>query len=327
MKILKEKDADKKYIAGKRVAVIGYGSQGKAQAECLRDSGVDILIGLRPDGKSWGRAVNDGFNVLSIPKAVASGDIVHILIPDEEQVNVLERQIFPNWSKNKVLSFSHGFTVFFGNIELPKNTDVILVAPKGPGTEVRKTYLEGFGVPGLIAVQCNFSGNALQTALAFAHCLGLTRAGVLETSFRDEACEDLFGEQAVLCGGLFYLMKAGFEVLTEAGYSPEMAYFETVHEMKLIVDIIYKGGLGKMADTISNTAEWGMYSAGSEIITPDIKRRMSKLLKNIEEGKFSDKWISEYKEGALNLALRRKELKNHSIEVTGQKIRKMFSSK
>lgn len=326
MKILRENDADIKYIAGKKVSVIGYGSQGRAQAQCLRDSGINVQLGLRPDGNSRKSALEDNFIVMTIPEAVVAGDIIHVLIPDEEQLSVLEQSIFPNWTENKILCFSHGFSVHFGGIKLPEFTDVILVAPKSPGSEVRKTFLEGFGVPGLIAVEKDYSGQALETALSLAHCMGLTRAGVLVTTFRDEACEDLFGEQAVLCGGLFYLMKAGYEVLTEAGYPPEMAYFETVHEMKLIVDLIYKGGISKMAETISNTAEWGMYSAGSQIITPDIKKRMKKLLKNIEEGDYASKWINEFKTGSLNLKKKREELKCHSIEETGKNIRELFTA-
>jgi len=325
MKILREKDVHPDCLADKKVAVIGYGSQGRAQALCLRDSSIDVIIGARPEGKSFKAASEDDFSVMPIPEAAAAGNIVHILIPDEEQVSVIESEILPVWNSEKTMSFSHGFSVHFGGLELPENTDIILVAPKGPGTEVRKAFVSGFGVPGLIACAQNFSGKAMETALALAHCMGLTRAGVLETTFRDETCEDLFGEQAVLCGGLYSLMKAGFEVLTEAGYPEEMAYFETVHEMKLIVDLIYEGGIGKMADVISNTAEWGMYSAGPEIVTHDIKDRMRNVLNSVENGEFAGRWLSEYRAGARKLKKHREILKNHAIEKTGKNIRTLFA--
>ncbi|MBN2739096.1 MAG: ketol-acid reductoisomerase [Spirochaetales bacterium] len=327
MKLLYDKDASLDVLQGKTIAIIGYGSQAEAQSACLRDSGVNVIIGLREDGASWNKALAAGYKVMPIAEAVKQGDIVHILIPDEVQGDVFTAEIGPHLAAGKTLSFSHGFAIVFDQVKAPEGVDVIMVAPKSPGTEVRRTFEEGFGVPGLVAVEQDLSGKALQVALAMAKAEGLTRAGVFETSFADEAKEDLFGEQAVLCGGLVYLMKAGFEVLTEAGYAPEIAYFETVHEIKLIVDLIYKGGVDLMSQVVSNTAEWGMYETGPRVIGPEVKERMKKVLEEIDNGTFAKNWIQEVKNGSKVLKQKREELKAHEVEKTGQAIRKLFQTK
>lgn len=266
-----EQDAELSVLKGKTIAVIGYGSQGHAQAQNLRDSGLQVVIGLR-EGKSFETAKNDGFEVLSVAEAVSRADVVQILMPDETQASVYKNDIEPNLKNGAALMFSHGFNVHFGQIVAPKDADVLLVAPKSPGHMVRRTYVEGFGVPGLIAIEQDATGNAKAIGLAYAKGIGCTRAGVIETSFREETETDLFGEQAVLCGGVSELIKAGFETLTEAGYAPEMAYFECLHELKLIVDMVYEGGLSSMRDSISNTAEYGDYVTGPRIITAETKK-------------------------------------------------------
>lgn len=324
-KILHDCDADLALLKGKKIAVIGYGSQGKAQSKCLRDSGVEVVIGLRP-GKSADAAKADGFQVMSVADAAKAADIVHMLVPDESH-RAAFNEIKPHLKKGKTLSCSHGFNVVFKAITPPPDVDVIMVAPKGPGTEVRKEYEKGFGVPGLVAVAQNPSGNALRTALAMAKAEGLTRAGCLECTFEQETYEDLFGEQNVLCGGLVDLMKYGFEVLVEAGYPPEMAYFECVHEVKLIVDLIYEGGIQRMNSVVSNTAEFGEYYNGPKIITPDVKERMKASLKRIESGEFARAWLAESDNGAPNLLAKREELGKHLVETTGKKIRALFEKK
>lgn len=260
-KIFYEKDADLSVLQGKTIAIIGYGSQGHAQAQNLRDSGLSVIIGLRP-GKSWETAKNDGFEVLEVADAAAKADVIQILLPDETQAKVYKEEIEPNLKKGATIMFSHGFNVHFGQIVPSADKDVLLVAPKSPGHMVRRTYVEGFGVPGLVAIHQDATGLATQIGLAYAKGIGCTRAGVFETSFREETETDLFGEQAVLCGGTSALIKAGFETLVEAGYAPEMAYFECLHELKLIVDLIYEGGLAAMRHSISNTAEYGDYVTG-----------------------------------------------------------------
>ncbi|MBS3135762.1 ketol-acid reductoisomerase [Candidatus Woesearchaeota archaeon] len=325
-KILHDKDADLSALEGKTVAVIGYGAQGNAQANCMRDSGIDIIIGLRK-GPSSEKAKKDGFNVLSVAEASKKADIIHILLPDEVQGDVYEKEIKPSITGRKVLSWSHGFNIVFNRVIPPKDADVIMVAPKAPGTEERKAFLEGFGVPGLIAIKQNVSGEAMNIALAMAKAMGFTRAGVLECTFEQETYEDLFGEQTVLCGGLVELMKNGFETLVEAGYPPEMAYFECVHEMKLIVDLVYQGGIKRMAEVISNTAEYGMWSTGNKIIGPEVKQRMKEALKRIESGEFAKEWIAEYKAGIPKLKKAREDIGNHQIEKTGEKIRGLFQKK
>lgn len=278
-----EQDADFKALKDKTIAVIGYGSQGHAQAQNLRDSGLNVIIGLR-QGRSFQAAQNDGFEVLSVADAVKKADVVQILMPDETQAKVYNEEIAPNLKKGAALMFSHGFNIHFGQIVPTADTDVLLVAPKSPGHLVRRTYVEGFGVPGLIAVHQDASGNAKEIGLAYAKGIGCTRAGVIETSFKEETETDLFGEQAVLCGGVSALIKAGFETLTEAGYAPEMAYFECLHELKLIVDLIYEGGLATMRDSISNTAEYGDYVTGPRIVTEETKKEMKKVLEDIQSG-------------------------------------------
>lgn len=332
VKILHDKDADVKFLDGKTVAVIGYGNQGSAQALCMRDSGVKVIIGEtkvlnKKPNKSWQRAVEDGFETMPISEAAQKADIIHMLLPDEHHGPVYDSQIKPYMKKGKTLSCSHGFNIVFKQIIPPKDVDVIMVAPKSPASEERKAYLAGFGVPGLIAVRQNPSGQAEKVALAMAKAMHFTKAGCLKCTFEEETFEDLFGEQAVLCGGLVELMKAGFETLTEAGYPPEMAYFECVHEMKLIVDLIYEGGIQKMNSIISNTAEWGEYEVGPKIITPAVKANMKKALKAIESGEFAKKWLKESRSGAKNLLAKRAALGKHPIEVTGRKIRAMFESK
>ena len=312
MHILHDNDADLSVLNGKTIAVIGYGSQGRAQALCMRDSGLNVIIGIRP-GKSYDAAVQDGFKVLSVTEAAREADIIHILLPDEMHGPVYREEI--------------AASIVFKEIVPPAGVDVIMVAPKSPGTEERKRFVEGFGVPGLISAKVNASGKAREVALAIAKAEGLTRAGVLECTMEQETYEDLFGEQNVICGGVVDLMKYGFEVLIEAGYPPEMAYFECVHEMKLIVDLIYEGGIQKMNSVISNTAEWGEYVTGAYVITPDVKQRMKEALEKIENGTFAREWIAEARAGAPNLKAKREALGSHPVEITGARIRSLFERK
>ena len=324
--ILHDKDADLKNLDGLTVAVVGYGSQGTAQAQCMKDSGVNVIIGSIKD-ESYDRAAKDGFDVMPITEAAEKADIIHILLPDEFHGPVYENDIKKHMKPGKVLCCSHGFNIVYKQIVPPDNVDVIMVAPKAPATEERKAYLAGFGVPGLIAVKQNPSGKARNIALAMAKAMGFTKAGCLECTFEQETYEDLFGEQAVLCGGTVQLIKYGFEVLTEAGYPPEMAYFECLHELKLIVDLIYEGGIQKMNAVISNTAEWGEYVSGEKIIGPQVKEKMKEALEAIENGTFAKNWIDESKNGAPNLLRRRQDLGKHPIEIVGKKIREMFEKK
>lgn len=326
MKLIHDKDADLSVLNGKTVAVIGYGSQGSAQAQCMRDSGVNVIIGSIRDA-SYDKAVKDGFNVMDIAAAAAKADIIHILLPDEFHAPVYKKDIAASMVAGKTFSCSHGFNIVFKEIVPPANVNVIMVAPKSPATEERKAFLEGFGVPGLVAIRQNADGKARNIALAMAKAMGFTRAGVLECTFEQETYEDLFGEQNVLCGGLVDLMKYGFEVLVEAGYPPEMAYFECVHEVKLIVDLVFEGGIQKMNSVISNTAEWGEYVNGPRIITPDVKARMKESLKDIESGKFAKAWIAEARNGAPNLLKKRHELGKHQVEIVGAQIRSLFEKK
>jgi ketol-acid reductoisomerase len=326
VKILHDHDADMKVLEGKTVAVIGYGSQGSAQAQCMRDSGVKVIIGSIKDA-SYTKAVEDGFTVMSIADAAKQADVIHILLPDEFHGPVYANDIKPYMTAGKALCCSHGFNIVFKQIVPPADVDVIMVAPKSPATEERKAFLAGFGVPGLVSVKQNASGKALDIALAMAKSMGFTKAGCLECTFEQETYEDLFGEQNVLCGGCVDLMKAGFEVLVEAGYPPEMAYFECVHELKLIVDLIFEGGIQKMNAVISNTAEWGEYYNGPKIITPDVKERMKESLRLIESGEFARVWLEESKKGAPNLLAKRKALGEHQIEITGKRIRELFERK
>ncbi len=327
MEILHENDADLSVLNGKTVAVIGYGSQGRAQALSMRDSGVNVVMGLRVDGPSAELARQDGFRVLPIAEASKLADIIHILLPDENHGPVYKEHIEAQLTPGKTLSCSHGFNIVYKEIVPPNFVDVIMVAPKSPGSEVRKTFVAGFGVPGLIAIEQDYTGNAKATALAIAKAEGLTRAGVLECTMVQETYEDLFGEQTVLCGGMVDLMKAGFETLIEAGYPAEMAYFECVHEVKLIMDLIYEGGVKKMNSFISNTAEWGEYVTGPKIVTPEVKKAMKQALADIEGGKFAREWIAEARSGAKNLTAKREALGEHPMEIVGAQIRSMFQKK
>lgn len=318
-----EKDADQSVLQGKTIAVIGYGSQGHAQAQNLRDSGLKVIIGLRA-GKSAEKAKNDGFEVLSVGEAVKLADVVQILMPDETQARVYKEEIEPNLKHGAALMFSHGFNVHFGQIKPRKDNDVLLVAPKSPGHMVRRTYVEGFGVPGLIAIEQNATGNAQAIGLAYAKGIGCTRAGVIETSFREETETDLFGEQAVLCGGATALVKAGFETLVEAGYAPEMAYFECLHELKLIVDLMYEGGLSTMRDSISNTAEYGDYVTGPRIVTDETKKAMKAVLTDIQQGKFARDFILENQSNNAFMSATRRNEAQHPIEVVGGQLRELM---
>jgi ketol-acid reductoisomerase len=329
MNILHDKDADLKYLNDRTVAVIGYGSQGSAQALCLRDSGVRVIIGETPElgGKpnpSWTLAGEHGFEVYEIDKACARADIIHILLPDEHHGRVYREKIEQHMTERKTLCCSHGFNIVYEQIIPPEHIDVIMVAPKSPATEERKAFLAGFGVPGLVAVRRDFTGKARSTALALAKAMGFTRAGVLECTFEQETYEDLFGEQNVLCGGMVDLMKYGFEVLTEAGYPAEMAYFEVLHELKLIVDLVYERGISGMNEVVSNTAEWGEYVNGPRIIDQSVKQRMKESLRAIEDGCFAGQWIEESKNGCPTLRAKRAALSRHPIEVVGKKIRSLF---
>lgn len=324
MKLLRESDASLDTLAGKKVAVIGYGAQGRAQAIMLHHTGIDVVVGLRPDGASWKKAETDGLAVRTVRQAAAEADIIHILLPDEVQKEVYEAEILPELLTGKTLSFSHGFNIVFKRVVPPEGVDVIMVAPKSPGTEELKVYEQGFGVPALIAVHTDATGKAKETALALAHAMRFTRAGVLECSFEDETYEDLFGEQTVLCGGVVELIKAGFETLTEAGYPPEMAYFECLHEMKLIVDLFYEGGIERMYDVVSNTAEFGGRTVGPKIIDAGVKERMKAALKDVESGEFARVWMKDYEEGLPLLKKLREEQKDHPIELTGRQVRQLF---
>jgi ketol-acid reductoisomerase len=322
-KIFYEKDADLSVLQGKTIAIIGYGSQGHAQAQNLRDSGLSVIIGLRP-GKSWETAKNDGFEVLEVADAAAKADVIQILLPDETQAKVYKEEIEPNLKKGATIMFSHGFNVHFGQIVPSADKDVLLVAPKSPGHMVRRTYVEGFGVPGLVAIHQDATGLATQIGLAYAKGIGCTRAGVFETSFREETETDLFGEQAVLCGGTSALIKAGFETLVEAGYAPEMAYFECLHELKLIVDLIYEGGLAAMRHSISNTAEYGDYVTGPRIVTDETKKEMKRVLSDIQQGKFARDFILENQSNRAFLTATRRAESEHQLEVTGRQLREMM---
>ena len=319
-----DKDADLGLLKGKTVAVIGYGSQGHAQAQNLKDSGVNVVVGLRPDSRNADQARKDGLKVLPVPEAVKAADIVQILIPDEIQRTVYAKEIRPNLKKGAVLMFSHGFNIHFGYIVPEKDRDVIMVAPKAPGHLVRRTYTEGKGTPCLLAIHQDASGKAKAWGLAYTRGIGGTRAGVIQTTFKDETETDLFGEQSVLCGGLTSLIQAGFEALTEAGYPPEMAYFECMHETKLIVDLMYEGGMGWMRHSISNTAEYGDYTRGPRLITPAVRAEMKKILAEVQSGRFAKEWIAECDAGQPNFKRMRAAGRNHPIETVGRELRSMM---
>ncbi|MEI7511602.1 MAG: ketol-acid reductoisomerase [Candidatus Peregrinibacteria bacterium] len=325
MRLLYEDAATPSLLDGKRIAVIGYGAQGRAQALMMHDSGLDVVVGVREGGASWDLVQQDGLRVATISDAAKEGDIIHILIPDEVQGQIYESEIAQHVVPGKTLSFSHGFNIIFKKIVPVEGVDVIMVAPKAPGTEERKVYLQGFGVPALIAVAANYTGKAQEKALALANAMHFTKAGVLECTFEQETYEDLFGEQTVLCGGVVELMKQGFEVLTEAGYPPEMAYFECLHEMKLIIDLVYDGGIEHMYHVVSNTAEYGGRTVGPKVITPATKQAMKEALNRVENGEFAKEYLADFANGFAHLAKLREEGKTHPIEITGQKIRALFT--
>ena len=324
MKLYYDKDANLELLAKKTVAIIGYGSQGHAHAQNLKDSGVKVIVGLRPDSKTADEVRAAGLEVMSVADAAKKADIIMVLIPDEFQKDVFTNEIKPGLKKGNALVFAHGFNIHFKAIKPPKNVDVFLVAPKGPGHLVRRQYVEGGGVPSLIAIFQDATGNAKDLALAYAKANGGTRAGVIETSFKEETETDLFGEQAVLCGGLTALINAGFETLVEAGYAPEMAYFECLHETKLIVDLLYEGGMGWMRHSISNTAEYGDYVTGPKIIDSGTKKRMQKALTEIQTGKFAKAFLQECADGKPNMTKWRAESKNSQIEQVGSQLREMM---
>jgi ketol-acid reductoisomerase len=324
MKMYYDQDANLELLAGKTVAIVGYGSQGHAQAQNLRDSGVRVVIGARP-GRSWRQAEQDGFEVLSVTEVVQAADVVQILMPDEKQAETYRTEVAPHLRAGQMLMFSHGFNVHFGQIQAPEDVDVAMVAPKSPGHLVRRVFEQGAGVPGLVAVHQNASGQAFELALAYAKGIGCTRAGVIETTFREETETDLFGEQAVLCGGVSALVKAGFETLVEAGYRPEIAYFECLHELKLIVDLMYEGGLSRMRYSISDTAEFGDYVTGPRIVTEETKKEMRQVLTEIQRGEFAKKWILENQAGRpAYTAIKRAEAE-HPIEEVGARLREMMT--
>ena len=320
-----QNDANPAALKGKTVAVFGYGSQGHAQAQNLRDSGYDVIIGLEPERASAKTARADGMTVLPPAEAAQRADWIQILTPDETQATFYESAIKPHLHKGKILGFSHGFSIHFKSIEPPKDVDVVMIAPKGPGHLVRRVYAQGGGVPSLLAIHQDASYRAHEYALCYAHGIGSTRAGVLQTSFREETESDLFGEQAVLCGGLTSLMQKGFETLVAAGYAPEIAYFECVHEMKLIVDLIYEGGLSRMRYSISNTAEYGDLTRGEKSVGDETRRAMKEILARIQDGTFAKEWIEENKQGGKNFARLREQAKNHPIEKVGEQLRAMMS--
>ena len=323
-KVYYDQDANLDVLKGRKVAIIGYGSQGHAQAQNLRDSGVDVVVSDLPGTANWEKAIQDGFKPVSAAEASAEGDIIQILVEDESQPRVYRSEVEKNLTDGKALLFSHGFNIHFGQIVPPANVDVIMVAPKGPGHLVRRVYTEGAGVPALIAVQQDYTGKAKETALAYAKGLGATRVGVLETTFEEETETDLFGEQAVLCGGTTALVLAGFETLVEAGYQPEIAYFECLHELKLIVDLMYEGGISWMRHSISNTAEYGDYTRGPKIITDETREEMWRILDAIQKGEFAKEWILENVANRPTFNAYRKMAKEHLIEDVGAHLREMM---
>ena len=324
LKIYLDKDIDTKLIKSKKIAVIGFGSQGYGQSMNLKDSGCDVVLGLRLGGKSDIKAKNYGFRTMSITDAVKYADIVQILIPDELQAQVYAEQIKPYIKSGQYLMFSHGFNIHYKKITAPEDVNVIMVAPKGPGHTVRSEYQEGRGVPSLIAVYQDPSGDSKEVALSYASAIGAGRAGIIETTFKEETETDLFGEQAVICGGVSALIKTGFDVLVEAGYSPYMAYFEVLHEMKLLVDLINQGGLADMRYSISNTAEYGDMTRGPKVIGEQSKQAMKDLLKDIQSGSFADEFLNEMQSGCKNFNALRKENADHLIEKVGEEIRSSF---
>jgi ketol-acid reductoisomerase len=324
-KIYYENQADLSRLQGKKIAVIGYGSQGHAHALNLQDSGLDVRIGLYQGSKSWPKAEADGLRVMTTAQAATEADFIMIVLPDPIQGKVYAEEIAPNLKAGDTIMFAHGFNIRFGQIVAPENVDVSMVAPKAPGHRVREVFKEGSGVPALVAIHQDASGNALANALAYAKGIGSTRAGVLETTFEEETETDLFGEQVVLCGGVSELVKAGFNTLVEAGYQPEIAYFECLHELKLIVDLMYQGGLSYMRYSISDTAEWGDYKSGPRVITDEVRANMKKILTEIQNGTFAEEWMDEYHSGGKTFYATRKQEQNQQLESIGKDLRKMMT--
>lgn len=324
VKVYYDNDADYAVLKGKKIAVMGYGSQGHAQAQNLKDSGLDVIVGLRKGSSSWPKAEADGLQVETVAEAANQADVIQILLPDETQAKVYAEEMAPYLSEGKALMFSHGFNIHYGQIVPPNNVDVFLVAPKSPGHLVRRMYVDGQGVPGLIAIHQDFTGKGRDIAMAYAKGIGCTRAGVFETSFAEETETDLFGEQCVLCGGVSELIKAGFDTLVEAGYAPEMAYFECLHELKLIVDLVNEGGLSWMRHSISNTAEYGDYMVGPRLINEDTRDEMRSVLAEIQNGVFAKEWILENQANRPVFNAVRKQEQEHEIEQVGAELRKMM---
>ncbi|MDQ0203533.1 ketol-acid reductoisomerase [Pectinatus haikarae] len=324
-KVYYDQDVNWDAISGKKVAIIGYGSQGHAHALNLKESGIDITVGLYAGSKSAQKAKDAGLKVAEVADAVKDADITMILIPDEIQAKIYKTEIAPNLKAGSALAFAHGFNIHFQQIQPPEDIDVFMVAPKGPGHLVRRTFAEGGGVPDIFAVYQDASGKAWDIALAYARGIGGTRSGVIKTTFQEETETDLFGEQAVLCGGITHLITAGFETLVKAGYQPEIAYFECFHEMKLIVDLMYEGGMAKMRHSISDTAEYGDYTAGPRLVTDKTKKEMENILTDIQDGSFATKWLTENKAGRAQFYAMRRRHAEHQIEEVGGKLRKMMS--
>ena len=324
MKVFYDSDADLAHLKSKKIAIIGYGSQGHAHAQNLKDSGMDVVVGLRLGSSSWKKVENAGLSVAEIPHAVSGADVVMMLVPDEHQARIYREDVAPQLKSGASLVFAHGFNIHYGQIDPPLAVDVFLAAPKGPGHLVRAEYARGGGVPTLIAIHQDFSGEARQTALAYASAIGGGRAGIIETSFKEETETDLFGEQAVLCGGITALIQAGFETLVEAGYAPEMAYFECLHETKLIVDLIYEGGIANMRYSISNTAEYGDVTRGPRVIGPESRQEMKRILDEIQSGAFAREWILENMAGRPRFQALRRMGHAHPIESFGKGLRDMM---
>ncbi|WP_029894789.1 ketol-acid reductoisomerase [Desulfohalovibrio reitneri] len=325
MKVFYEQDADLTLLEGKTVAIIGYGSQGHAHAQNLRDSGVNVVVGQRPGGPNYDLAVEHGFSPVSAAEAAQKADLIMILLPDQVQRTVFENDIKPNLKAGDALAFGHGFNIHFNQVVPPADVDVMMIAPKGPGHLVRRTFAEGGAVPALVAIEQDASGKAMDVALAYAKGIGATRSGVIQTTFREETETDLFGEQAVLCGGAAELIKAGFETLVEAGYQPEIAYFECLHELKLIVDLLYEGGLSHMRWSISDTAEYGDYTRGPRVVTDETRAEMRKILKEIQQGEFAREFILENQAGQPHFKAMRRLNAEHPVEQVGGKLREMMS--
>src|SRR5690349_17353596 len=320
-----EKDGNLEHLSGRTVAIVGYGSQGHAHALNLRDSGLDVVVGLYPGSKSWSKAEAAGLKVLTAADAAKAADVVMILVADHIQGDLYNKEIAPHMTAGKTLMFAHGFNIHFQQIAPPKDVDVSMVAPKAPGHRVRELYTEGVGVPALVAIHQNATGQALERALAYALALGCLKAGVIETNFREETESDLFGEQSVLCGGTSELVRAGFETLVEAGYAPEIAYFECLHELKLIVDLIQEGGLSYMRYSVSDTAEYGDYTRGPRVVNDQTRAEMKKILAEIQSGEFARQWINENKTGRKNFLAMREAARNQPIEQVGRELREMMT--